>query len=187
MNLLAKKPILAEQLCLRQRCAHRKFDERHFRLYAAKRGSRPRTRVTVGVLHCMPQLRAGDVRLGETPCGGVRRRLERPRKRPLNPNKQGITQNLTGPADALNRPRRRRGPAYDGDGEPRDGADVAELTGLLNLTGSPGPRRCRQPGRCEWPNPRRCACGCSPSPGACRIRAANPATAGPALRLPDPG
>jgi hypothetical protein len=26
-------------------------------------------------------------------------------------------------------------PAYDGDGEPRDGADVAELTGLLNLTG----------------------------------------------------
>jgi hypothetical protein len=33
-------------------------------------------------------------------------------------------------------------PAYDGDGEPRDGADVAELTGLLNLTGSTGPRRC---------------------------------------------
>jgi Transposase DDE domain group 1 len=28
-------------------------------------------------------------------------------------------------------------PAYDGDGCPRDGADVAELTGLLNLTGWP--------------------------------------------------
>ena len=32
MNLLAKNPILAEQPCLRQRYAHRKFDERHFRI-----------------------------------------------------------------------------------------------------------------------------------------------------------
>jgi hypothetical protein len=47
VNLLARKPILAEQLCLKQRYAHRKFDERHFRLYAAKRGSRPRIGVTV--------------------------------------------------------------------------------------------------------------------------------------------
>ena len=32
-------------------------------------------------------------------------------------------------------------PAYDGDGCPRDGADVAELTGLLNLAGWPADTR----------------------------------------------
>jgi hypothetical protein len=35
VNLLARKPILAEQLCLRQRYGHRKFDEPHFRLSTA--------------------------------------------------------------------------------------------------------------------------------------------------------
>jgi hypothetical protein len=58
---------------------------------------------------------------------------------------------LTGPADALNRPPETGWtPAYDGDGEPRDGADVAELTGLLNLTGWPA--RTRVPSR-EVPHP----------------------------------
>jgi hypothetical protein len=42
-------------------------------------------------------------------------------------------------------------PAYDGDGEPRDGADVAELTGLLNLTGWPA--RTRVIARREVPHP----------------------------------
>ena len=32
-------------------------------------------------------------------------------------------------------------PAYDSDGQPRDGADIAELTGLLNLTGWPAGTR----------------------------------------------
>jgi hypothetical protein len=39
------------------------------------------------------------------------------------------TGNLTGRADVLNRlPETAWTPAYDGDGEPRDGVDVAELT-----------------------------------------------------------
>jgi hypothetical protein len=41
-------------------------------------------------------------------------------------------------------------------------------------TCSPEPRRCRYPGRCGWPNPRRCACGCTPSPGADPIRGGEP-------------
>jgi hypothetical protein len=59
---------------------------------------------------------------------------------------------LTGRADALNRlPETAWTPAYDGDGEPREGADVAELTGLLNLTGWPA--RTRVIARREVPHP----------------------------------
>jgi hypothetical protein len=48
VNLLARKSILAEQLSLRQRYMPiGSVDERHFRLYAARRGSRPRIGVTV--------------------------------------------------------------------------------------------------------------------------------------------
>jgi hypothetical protein len=196
---------------------------------------------------------------GRLCCGGVRRRPAASPNAPSKPKQaRHYTENLTGRADALNRlPETAWTPAYDGDGEPREGADVAELTGLLNLTGwpartrviarrevphpgaqlrpvdhdgrritcfpptpaagncltpnrgttaapapktasagsktlawptcrstqphptrsgwpsffspatcSPRPRRYRYPGRCGWPNPRRCACGCSPSPGA---------------------
>jgi hypothetical protein len=176
---------------------------------------------------------------------------------PSNPTARPYTENLTGRADALNRlPETAWTPAYDGDGEPRDGADVADdraaepdrmagahprhrpprmphpgaqlrpvdhdgrritcfpptpaagncLTPNRGTTAapapktasagsktlawptcrstqphptrsgwpsffspatcSPRPRRYRYPGRCGWPNPRRCACGCSPSPGA---------------------
>ena len=55
-------------------------------------------------------------------------------------------------ADALGRlPETAWTPAYDGDGCPRDGADVAELTGLLNLTG--WPIRTRVIARREVPHP----------------------------------
>jgi hypothetical protein len=40
VNLLARKPILAEQLCLRQRYAHRKFDERRITCFATDTGGR---------------------------------------------------------------------------------------------------------------------------------------------------
>jgi hypothetical protein len=52
----------------------------------------------------MPQLRAGDVRLGETPLRRSSSKASRVPETPSKPNKQGITQNLTGPAGAPNRP-----------------------------------------------------------------------------------
>jgi hypothetical protein len=46
---------------------------------------------------------------------------------PSNPTARPYTENLTGRADALNRlPETAWTPAYDGDGEPHDGADVAD-------------------------------------------------------------
>jgi Transposase DDE domain group 1 len=55
-------------------------------------------------------------------------------------------------ADALSRlPETAWTPAYDSDGQPRDGADVAELTGLLDLTR--WPPRTRVIARREVPHP----------------------------------
>jgi hypothetical protein len=63
---------------------------------------------------------------------------------------------LTGPADVLNPPPGTAWtPAYDGDGEPRDGADVAELT--AELIGWPA--RTRIMARREVPHPARSSGG----------------------------
>jgi hypothetical protein len=90
---------------------------------------------------------------GRLCCGGVRRRPAASPNAPSKPKQaRHYTENLTGRADALNRlPETAWTPAYDGDGEPRDGADVAELTGLLNLTGWPA--RTRVIARREVPHP----------------------------------
>jgi hypothetical protein len=97
--------------------------------------------VTVGVLHCTPQLvggegrwllklRAGDGRPGETPLRRSSSKASRVPETPSKPKRaRPYTGNLTGRADVLNRlPETAWTPAYDGDGEPRDGVDVAELT-----------------------------------------------------------
>jgi hypothetical protein len=99
------------------------------------------------------KLRAGDGRPGETL---LRRSPSKAGASPNAPSKpkqaRHYTENLTGPADALNRlPETAWTPAYDGDGEPREGADVAELTGLLNLTGWPA--RTHVIARREVPHP----------------------------------
>ena len=90
---------------------------------------------------------------GRLCCGGVRRRPAASPNAPSKPKQaRHDTENLTGRADALNRlPETAWTPAYDGDGEPREGADVAELTGLLNMTGWPA--RTRVIARREVPHP----------------------------------
>jgi hypothetical protein len=92
-------------------------------------------------------LRAGDGRPGETP---LRRSSSKAGASPNAPSKpkqaRHYTENLTGRADALNRlPETAWTPAYDGDGEPREGADVADLTGW--------PARTRVIARREVPHP----------------------------------
>jgi hypothetical protein len=73
------------------------------------------------------KLRAGAGQLGRLRCGGVRRRPAASPNTPSNPTARPYTENLTGRADALNRlPETAWTPAYDGDGEPRDGPDVAD-------------------------------------------------------------
>jgi hypothetical protein len=90
---------------------------------------------------------------GRLCCGGVRRRPAASPNAPSKPKQaRHYTENLTGRADALNRlPETAWTPAYDGDGEPREGADVAELTGLLNLTGWPARTRVIAAAKCRTP------------------------------------
>jgi hypothetical protein len=76
------------------------------------------------------KLRAGDGRPGETPLRRSSSKASRVPETPSKPKRaRPYTGNLTGRADVLNRlPETAWTPAYDGDGEPRDGVDVAELT-----------------------------------------------------------
>lgn len=60
-----------------------------------------------------------------------------------------LSTDITAKVDAL--PEAAWTPAYDGDGEPRDGAWVAELTGVLKLTGWPKDMRIIV--RAERPHP----------------------------------